>query len=107
MFPRCRTVHDFEIENDSITKGIFEDGSEIHCDAMILATGHSARDIYSLLHSKDILLEAKPFALGVRVEHPQALIDQIQYSSPERPEGLPAAPYSVGEYFHSVCALEV
>ena len=86
---------DFVIENDSITKGIFEDGSEIHCDAMILATGHSARDIYSLLHSKDILLEAKPFALGVRVEHPQALIDQIQYSSPERPEGLPAAPYSV------------
>ncbi len=86
---------DLIIEDDKITKGIFQDGSNISCDALILATGHSARDIYSLLHSKDIKMEAKPFALGVRVEHPQSLIDQIQYSSPERPEGLPAAPYSV------------
>lgn len=86
---------DFTIENDIVINGIFHDGTEIECDAMILATGHSARDIYSLLHNKGISQEAKPFALGVRVEHPQHLIDQIQYSSPGRPDGLPAAPYSV------------
>jgi uncharacterized FAD-dependent dehydrogenase len=62
---------------------------------VILATGHSARDVYSLLLQKGIEIEAKPFALGVRVEHPQALIDRIQYSCDTRPFGLPAAPYSV------------
>ena len=48
-------------------------------DALILATGHSARDIFELLHQQQILIEAKPFALGVRVEHPQELIDSCQY----------------------------
>ena len=90
-----KKLTDFTLENELVTEGIFEDGTTIACDAMILATGHSARDIYSLLHSKGIKMEAKPFALGVRVEHPQSLIDTIQYSSYERPDGLPAAPYSV------------
>ena len=90
-----KKLTDFTLENELVTDGIFEDGTTIACDAMILATGHSARDIYSLLHSKGIKMEAKPFALGVRVEHPQSLIDTIQYSSYERPDGLPAAPYSV------------
>ncbi len=68
---------------------------------VILATGHSARDIYELLHEKNILIEAKPFALGVRVEHPQEYIDSIQYSCNshievlEKRDYLPAAAYSL------------
>jgi uncharacterized protein len=53
--------------------------TEFIADSVILATGHSARDIFELLHSKKILIEGKTFAMGVRVEHPQALIDSIQY----------------------------
>jgi uncharacterized protein len=64
-------------------------------DAVILATGHSARDIYLQLHRQGIRIEAKPFALGVRVEHPQPLIDQIQYKQSPRNEHLPAASYSL------------
>jgi uncharacterized FAD-dependent dehydrogenase len=64
-------------------------------DAVILATGHSARDIYYLLDKKGIRVEAKPFALGVRVEHPQPLIDRIQYRGNGRDEHLPAASYSL------------
>ncbi len=66
--------------------------------AVVLATGHSARDIYELLHSKGVKLEAKPFAMGVRIEHPQSLIDSIQYHCDERTgrgEFLPAASYSL------------
>ncbi|MBR7170384.1 MAG: FAD-binding protein, partial [Alistipes sp.] len=58
-------------------------------------TGHSARDIYYLLHERGIRLEAKALAMGVRIEHPQALIDRIQYHQPERGEWLPAASYSL------------
>lgn len=64
---------------------------------MILATGHSARDIFHLLHHKSILIESKPFALGVRVEHPQELIDSIQYHAAHRGEFLPPASYSIVE----------
>jgi uncharacterized FAD-dependent dehydrogenase len=69
-------------------------------DAVVLATGHSARDIYKLLHTKNIRIEPKPFALGVRVEHPQSLIDNIQYKKNKRDESLPAASYSL------VCQVE-
>lgn len=69
------------------------DGSRIEASAVILATGHSARDIYELLHRRSILLEAKPFAMGVRVEHRQELIDRIQYKTPD--PALPAATYSL------------
>ena len=64
---------------------------------LILATGHSARDIYELLHRKGITIESKPFALGVRIEHPQALIDSWQYHASCRPNGLPPASYSLVE----------
>jgi uncharacterized FAD-dependent dehydrogenase len=64
-------------------------------EAVILATGHSARDVYHLLHHKGLRLEAKPFALGVRIEHPQSLIDQVQYHTPNRGAHLPAASYSL------------
>ena len=70
-------------------------GNIIHGDAVILATGHSARDIFYLLERKKILIEFKPFALGVRVEHPQLLIDSIQYHSPSRGDYLPPASYSL------------
>lgn len=69
--------------------------------SIILATGHSARDIYELLHTKQVILEAKPFAIGVRAEHPQELIDSIQYHCSsakevvEKRNYLPAASYSL------------
>lgn len=74
---------------------------EISCEQVILATGHSARDIYELLHHKNILVEAKPFAMGVRAEHPQELIDSVQYHCGSlqelaaKREYLPAASYSL------------
>jgi uncharacterized FAD-dependent dehydrogenase len=67
----------------------------IKTSQLILATGHSARDIFRLLNSKQILIEAKPFALGVRIEHPQALIDSVQYKCDTRGEFLPPASYSI------------
>ncbi len=87
------------------------DGLEFTGEAVILATGHSARDVYKLLVKKDILLEQKPFAVGMRVEHPQPLIDRIQYSfkqGVERPRILPAARYNLatkidGRGVHSFC----
>ena len=71
------------------------DGKTLEGKALILATGHSARDIFELLHRKSIQLEAKPFAIGFRVEHPQSLIDHIQYKGRERGDYLPAASYSL------------
>lgn len=70
---------------------------EILAKSVILATGHSARDIYELLHHNNILIEAKPFALGVRIEHPQNIIDQAQYHCDIRSEYLPPAYYSLVE----------
>ncbi len=67
---------------------------ETPCDTLILATGHSARDTYELLESRGVVLQAKPFAIGLRVEHPQELIDRIQYGGP-RPGGVPVADYAV------------
>ena len=64
-------------------------------EAYILATGHSARDVYHLLHRSGVRLEAKPFALGVRIEHPQPLIDRIQYGQSPREENLPASSYKL------------
>ena len=79
-------------------KGVVINGEEkLMADAVILATGHSARDIYELLNSKNILVEAKPFALGVRIEHPQAIIDAAQYHCDIRSEFLPPAYYSLVE----------
>lgn len=70
-------------------------GEIFSASRIILSTGHSARDIFELLHSKGIAIEAKPFALGVRVEHPQSLIDGIQYKCDSRGIYLPPAPYSI------------
>ena len=86
---------DFDIENEAIIKAKISDGTIVTGDAFILATGHSARDIYFLLDEKKILIEFKPFALGVRVEHPQTLIDSIQYHCLIRDENLPPASYNL------------
>lgn len=86
---------DFMVEKDRITAVKTADGGISRADAIVLATGHSARDIFALLYSRQIMIEAKPFALGVRVEHPQTLIDSIQYHSFDRGEYLPPASYSL------------
>jgi len=90
-----KKVNDFEIENSKIQSVKTADGNSFEADAFILATGHSARDIFELLHKKNILIEPKPFALGVRIEHPQALIDKIQYRSLLKDAHLPPAAYSL------------
>ena len=82
------------IENNEV-KGILTNTGKTFEGYVILATGHSARDVYYMLHDKKIKLEAKGLAVGVRVEHPAHLIDQIQYHTEEgRGEYLPAAEYS-------------
>jgi len=88
---------DFTIENGKIKNAICASQQKFEADHFILATGHSARDIFELLHRKKIRIEAKPFALGVRVEHPQALIDSIQYHCFTRNQHLPPASYSLVE----------
>lgn len=88
-------VVDFIIKDNEIKGVVTEKGDKITGKAVILAAGHSARDIYELLHNKNIKIEAKPFAMGVRVEHPQEIIDSIQYHSNIRNEYLPAAAYSL------------
>tara|TARA_R110002012_G_scaffold322108_1_gene555947 strand:+ start:64743 stop:66293 length:1551 start_codon:yes stop_codon:yes gene_type:complete len=91
-------VVDFKIQNKAIKAIELQNGQEMPVSKVILATGHSARDIYYLLHKKEIALEAKSFAMGVRVEHPQHIIDSIQYHcSGERNALLPAASYSLVE----------
>jgi uncharacterized FAD-dependent dehydrogenase len=110
---------DINYTNDKITSIVIQKAEtettlEHTCSHLILATGHSARDIYELLDTKKIAIEAKPFALGVRVEHPQEFIDSIQYSCTStrdvnsKREYLPAAAYSlvnqIGDYgVYSFC----
>lgn len=90
-----KKVVDLHIEGSNIQSVKTADGNTFDGDAFILATGHSARDIFTLLHQKQILIEAKGFALGVRIEHPQQLIDSIQYHCPARGAYLPPASYSL------------
>ncbi len=92
-----KKVTDFIIEGDELKGVKTADGDTIKGDAAILATGHSARDIFELLHEKQLLIEAKPFALGVRIEHPQSLIDTIQYHCQVRDPNLPPASYGLVE----------
>ena len=87
-------VSGFVLKNGRIT-GVKVGDTTIEGAAVVLATGHSARDIYEMLYNQGIAIEAKPFAMGVRIEHPQRLIDSIQYHREERGEWLPAASYSL------------
>ncbi len=89
------TMTDLILEKGKCT-GVIVDGDIQHrAESVILATGHSARDVYRLLHKRGVTIEAKPFALGVRIEHPQTIIDEVQYSRKDRGEHLPAASYSL------------
>ncbi len=90
-----KKVVDFNIEKDKIKSVTAADGNVFTADNFILATGHSARDIFELLHKKNILIEAKAFALGVRIEHPQLLINNCQYKSNATNPVLPPASYSL------------
>lgn len=88
-------LSDLLLEGDAIKGVRTAAGDTLDCKAVILATGHSARDVFALLHRKGIEVEAKPFALGVRIEHPQSLIDRIQYHCDYRGDFLPPASYSL------------
>lgn len=88
-------VTDIHIKDKKVVGVETLNGMRWETSKVILATGHSARDIFELLHRKGIHIEAKPFALGVRVEHQQQLIDKIQYSCEVRSPYLPPAPYSI------------
>lgn len=90
-------VTDILIKNNKVTGVETATGQVYNAEQVILATGHSARDIFRLLAQKNILISAKPFALGVRIEHPQSLIDSAQYHNPQRDELLPPASYSLVE----------
>ncbi len=104
-------VVDFRIEGGAMRGVVLADGREIEAAAVILATGHSARDVYELLVRRGVRLEQKAFAMGVRIEHPQGLVDSQQYHFPrgaERSRLLPAASYSLATKIadrgvHSFC----
>lgn len=85
---------DIVSHNNRIVSIVTNDQQEFPCDRLILATGHSARDTYQLLVDRGIPTEQKPFAMGLRIEHPQELINSIQYGS-QQPENLPVADYAV------------
>lgn len=88
-------VEDFLIENGTM-KGVKLANGDLHTGvAVLLATGHSARDIFRICQKAQVKIEAKPFALGVRIEHPQQIIDSIQYNCDVRSEYLPASSYSL------------
>jgi len=92
-----KKVTDFIIEGDIIRGVVTSDNEKIKSQYVILATGHSARDIYEICHTRGVELEMKPFAMGVRVEHPQELIDRIQYHGNSRGEFLPASSYNLAK----------
>jgi uncharacterized FAD-dependent dehydrogenase len=101
---------DIRHDGRNVHSVILSNGSVLSADSYILATGHSARDVFQLLNDRKILIEFKPFAVGVRAEHPQSVVDSAQYHCATRPEPLPAASYSlvhqvggVGVYSFCMC----
>jgi uncharacterized FAD-dependent dehydrogenase len=90
-------VTDFLIDGDKISGVITSGNSTFSSPYVILATGHSARDIYDICKNRGVDLEMKPFAMGVRVEHPQELIDRIQYHGNSRGDFLPASSYNLAK----------
>jgi hypothetical protein len=86
---------DITLDSDTIKSVTVNNTITIDCKSIILATGHSARDIFTLLHNKSITVECKPFALGVRIEHPQSIVDKAQYHCNTRGLYLPPASYQL------------
>ncbi|MEE2787185.1 MAG: FAD-dependent oxidoreductase [Myxococcota bacterium] len=102
-------VDDLELDGNKV-RGVWTSDGLIEAKAVVLATGHSAADVYRMLAKRRIAMQAKPFALGVRIEHPQAHIDQIQYGKLGGHENLGAAPYAlrrtvngIGVYSFCMC----
>lgn len=90
-FETCLT--DLDVHNGRVVGAVFDHRDTIHCDSLVLAPGHSSRDTYLMLDRNGVQLDAKSFAIGVRVEHPVELINQIQYGT--FADRLPAADYSL------------
>lgn len=90
-------VVDVVVHDGAVRALRLADGAELSCDALVLATGHSARDVYRLLHGRNVRLEAKGLAIGVRIEHPQAFINRLQYGAQADHPRLPNAAYRVVE----------
>ncbi|GAA5023324.1 FAD-dependent dehydrogenase [Marivirga lumbricoides] len=93
-------VTEFIVSGNELKAVKAESGELFEGESFILATGHSARDIFEKLHQANITIEAKPFALGVRVEHPQQTIDKIQYKCDDRGNYLPASSYALVHQTH-------
>jgi len=94
-FETC--AKEFIINNQQITKVVCDNGKEFEVSAVVLALGHSARDTFHTLHALNIPMEAKNFAVGFRVEHPQEMINDALYGKQE--QDMPAAPYKVTSNF--------
>lgn len=87
---------DFRCADDGrILAAVLAGGEELPCDALVLATGHSARDTFGMLEARGVAMRPKPFAMGVRVEHPQDLIDRSQYGPSKGHPSLPPADYKL------------
>ncbi len=89
----CTCVTEICAENGAVTGVVTDQGERISCDRLILAIGHSARDTFEMLHRKGIPMERKPFAMGVRIEHLQSMVDAAQYGCPD--PALPPADYKL------------
>ncbi|MBR4157652.1 MAG: hypothetical protein IKR07_01905 [Oscillospiraceae bacterium] len=88
-------LDDLSIENGALRAAVLADGTEIECDRLILAVGHSARDSFEMFLRRSLPMEPKPFSMGVRIEHRQAEVDAAQYGDPELRRWLPAADYKL------------
>jgi len=86
-------VTDIQLEDGRLTGLVLSDGQVVACDTAVFAIGHSARDTFSMLHRQGVPMEAKPFAMGVRIEHKQSLINKAQYGTDDLP--LPPADYKL------------
>ncbi len=95
-------VVDFVLENASMRGVVLASGDEVIASQLILATGHSARDIFELLDRRGITIERKDFAMGVRIEHPQSIIDAARYHAAVRDPHLPPASYNAVEQVHGL-----
>jgi uncharacterized FAD-dependent dehydrogenase len=83
-----------DFSGTKVRAGVLASGEEIPCDSLVLATGHSARDTYAILQQAGVVIESKPFAIGLRVEHPAELIGRIQYGK-HHSSRLPPAEYAL------------
>jgi hypothetical protein len=90
-------VVDLTVSGGKVRGVVLASGENIACTRVILATGHSARDVFTMLKEKRIAIERKDFALGVRIEHPQSIIDDVRYHTPTRDPNLPPASYTAVE----------